>query len=155
MSLYAQHPRPCCPKCRSVAGYNLGRELDVVRSTRLAIILRCRLCHYEWRSTNDHALLWRLDRKDAVPENEEAVDIVPCALCNNPNSRFCPGCVEFSNFEPVVAKPSVQPTTREGLGRLTMVVASVGVVAPSDSGCVRYVAFTLPLFPIGNAWVDL
>ena len=59
MSLYAQHPHPRCPKCRRVHGRNLGWELDVVRPTQKAIILRCRLCRYEWRSTNDHAQLWK------------------------------------------------------------------------------------------------
>lgn len=70
MSLYAQHPRPRCPKCRRIAGRNLGGELDVIRGTRLAVILRCRLCHYEWRSTNDLALLWRpVQRLETRDEN--------------------------------------------------------------------------------------
>lgn len=61
MSLYAQHPRPRCPKCRGNRRHSVGWELEVVRSTQRAVILRCRLCHHEWRSTNDHALLWRED----------------------------------------------------------------------------------------------
>ena len=39
--------------------------------------------------------------KGDMPENEDVVDMVPCALCNNPESEYCHGCVEFSNFEPV------------------------------------------------------
>lgn len=67
--------------------------------------------------------------KGDMPENEDVVDMVSCALCKHPISKYCSGCVEFSNFEPREKEMSkkmceicgIHPATvpdRERIGRL-------------------------------------
>jgi hypothetical protein len=47
--------KPRCPKCRKLLGRKQGYDLVEIKRTKSAVTIRCRLCHYQWRSTNQAA----------------------------------------------------------------------------------------------------